>query len=263
MTKPFDEQSVRSHRAIEIKLFFRTARTFLTETMAASSSTALAPSTDPAYQDEAAHRADEDWWARQLMNCARKAKGGVWYTFEEFVKFYSVPKFPGTNQVPGDDRTIRMHKERMRGLKHHMSSFDPADRARHSIASVVCDLEKLLNQNLELARKRKEWVMPKWEAATGLTRKQSSDLNKIIWAWKRRVNLDERDLEGEEEDAEWPYQEDCYPLGSEWDHGFYSTDQWRPPHDNSSPPRTIEGTRGRICLDKRPSPWTSLTWTSS
>ena len=88
-----------------------------------------------------------------------------------------------------------MHKERIRGLKRHMAGFDIADRARQSIASVVCDLEKLLNQNLELARKRKEWVMPKWEEAKGLTRKQSSDLNKIIWAWKRWVNLDERDSE--------------------------------------------------------------------
>ena len=146
---------------------------------------------------------------------AKRAKDGVWYTFDEFVKYYGVPKFPGTTEVPGDDRTIRMHKERIRGLKRHLAGFEFSDRARQSISAVVCELEILLNSNLDLARNRRDWVMPKWQEAEGLTRKQSSDLNKIIWAWKRWTNLDERDLNGEEEDAEWPYHENCYPIGSE------------------------------------------------
>ena len=155
-----------------------------------------------------------------------------------------------------------MHKVRIRGLKRHMAGFELADRARQSIASEVCELDILLNSNLELARKRKEWVMPKWQEAGGLTRKQSSDLNKIIWAWKRWTNLDERDLKGEEEDAEWPYHEHCCPIGSDWEHFLYQEDQWHPPHENSSPHRMKERTDEHACTEK-PSPWTSVLQTSS
>ena len=104
-----------------------------------------------------------------------------------------------------------MHKERIRGLKRHLAGFEFSDRAQQSISAAVCELEIVLNSNLALAKKRRDYVMPKWEEAEGLTQAQSSQLNKIIWAWKRWTNLDERDLNGEEEDAAWPYQEDCYP----------------------------------------------------
>ena len=109
-----------------------------------------------------------------------------------------------------------MHKERIRGAKRHLAGFEFSDRARQSISAVVCELEVVLNSNLDLAKKRRDYVMPKWEEAEGLTREQSSNLNKIIWAWTRWTILDERDLNGEEEDAEWPDHEDCCPIGTEW-----------------------------------------------
>ena len=109
---------------------------------------------NPAFDEEVEHGADENWWARQLMNFAKTARAGVWYTFDELVKHYGVPKFPGTIAVPGDESIIRMHKERIRGLKRHLAGFEFADRARQSILAVVCELEIVLNSNLALAKKR-------------------------------------------------------------------------------------------------------------
>ena len=208
-------------------------------------------SVNPTYEEEAEHREDEDWWGRQMMNFAKKARDGVWYTFDEFIRHYGVKKHPGTREVPGDARTIKMLKERIRGLKKQLQGFHVADRARQSISVVLYELQELLNENLALAKKRRDYVMPKWNESSGLTQEQSSKLNKIIWAWKRWTDLDERDLKDEEQDAEWPYHEDCYPIGNEWEHWFYTEDQWHPPLENSTHPRTIKGTEGRTCLYRK------------
>ena len=94
-----------------------------------------------------------------------------------------------------------MHKERIRGFKKQLEGFHNADQARQSISVVIYELQELLNENLALAKKRRDYVMPKWTQSSGLTQEQSSKLNKVIWAWKRWTVLDERDEKDEEQDA--------------------------------------------------------------
>ena len=55
----------------------------------------------------------------------------------------------------------------------------------------------------------------------------ASDLGKIVWAWQ--TSSVKRHRRDDKEDKEWPYFEDCYPVGHESEYQFYKLDQWFPP----------------------------------
>ena len=67
-----------------------------------------------------------------------------------------------------------------------------------------------------------------WTRAHGLTSDDLSRYHQVIWSWDRRpVDRDDK----VEEDASFPYREDCYPVTDEHSGSFYTEDRWHPPMD--------------------------------
>ena len=126
-------------------------------------------------------RRQAERWKQKLTNLAKKAPDGLWYKFDEYVKYY------------GSDS------------------------------------------------------MNRWRNSPGLPTEIATDLVHIMWAWKKQSDPRPDD----EQDAEWPYREDCYPIGSEDDYHFYEQDQWHPPASNKEDPSSIAGARDRDCIYRK------------
>ena len=92
---------------------------------------------------------------------------------------------------------------------------------------VVHEAELVRNQFLH--DQRVQFVLPSWESTTGLKEGQVRDLHWCIWAWgkKPRKLAAGEDLESDDDGAEWPYEEDCYPKGGDdWATRLCGNDQW-------------------------------------
>jgi len=87
----------------------------------------------------------------------------------------------------------------------------------------------------------------RWRNSIGLPQGVATDLGQIIWAWGKQPDPRPKD----EQDAEWPYREDCYPIGPEDEHHFYEQDQWHPPMSNNGDPAAIPGARDRECIYRK------------
>ena len=143
----------------------------------------------------------------------RKDRDGKWYSFSEFFKYYGPWRFPD-RKIPGNWKTVqRLKVERALLQKRVRSGVPPLELVEHLEKN-----QRSLNENMDLYGKRKNFVIDIWIRSEGLTQSQCQALNSAIWSWQHRA-LD-RGHE-EEEDADWPYQEDCYPIGCEDLHSFY------------------------------------------
>ena len=75
------------------------------------------------------------------------------------------------------------------------------------LARTVAEHQEDLRRNNDLHLRRKKYVLSIWNGTKGLDNAQTKQLSDAIWSWRHRASQRSDD----EEDAERPFQEDCYP----------------------------------------------------
>ena len=152
----------------------------------------------------------------------KRARDGKWYTYSEFYEFHSVT---GHTLIGDQSRLEALRRAKLEAIEKRKNlnatnhEYQCAQNELHTCA------EQLTKHQHDM-QWREQNAMWYWNRAHGLTSDDLASYHQVIWSWdKRPVDRDDE----VEEDACFPYLEDCYPDTDEHRGNFYAEDRWHPP----------------------------------